>query len=291
MLARLRTIALIAMLGVVGCAHSPTTVHSDRNTASAAGCDTNPIAACWRQPARYPSWLVGMLDPAAPLVGRTIALVRFRPGYLEGDEAARGVLGRALEPMDILLASSKGRLTGHTIPGLFTHTIIYLGTQAQLRRLGLWQDPAVVPFHDAIDNGMLFVESDQKGVHLSTSQMILDADRMLVLRPRIQTPACLRRAVPIFFDHVGSRFDFHFNAGEPKRLYCSELVYHVLPELKLPVRHFYNRDVVLPDDIAATGLESGTRLSFVLYLKGGAKGWTPGSLGTARADLAAEWLK
>lgn len=283
-----RTAVFVAGIVLAGCAHGPV----PSKVAHSPNCGRDdPIAACTRQPARYPELLIGLADPAAPLIGRTIAMVRFRKGYLAEDEAARELLGTKLEPLDVVLVTSKGRLTGSAIPGLFTHTIAYLGSEAQIRRLGMWNDPGLAPFRDAIHSGKIFVESDKKGVHLSTAQQILNADRVLVLRPRFHSPSWIRKSLLAFLGHVGSRFDFHFNAGESNRLYCSELVFHVLPELKLPVRHFYNRDVVLPDDIAATGLEPHTNLSFVLYMRGGPHGWTHESRRTAVSDLAAEWQK
>lgn len=279
-----RTAVVLALFLLAGCAHG-----GMQGSAKAPGCTGDPLAACARQPERYPPVLIGLADPVAPLLGRTIAEVRFRKGYLADDEAALGLLVSKLEPLDIILVSSKGRLTGNVIPGLFTHTIVNVGSQAQLKRLGLWNRSSVKPHQGAISTGKTFIEADRKGVHLSSAEQILRTDRVLVLRPRIRSHAWMRKSLCSLLGHVGSRFDFHFNAAEPDRLYCSELAFHVLPELNLPVRHLYNRDVVLPDDIAATGLAAGTSLSFVLYIRGGPQGWSSAPPRTAIDDLAAQW--
>lgn len=286
-LAKLRTVAVMAMLGVAGCAHGPIQDRPRQNEV----CTGDPIAACTRQPARYPNWMVALADPVAPLVGRTIALVRLRSGYLYGDEAARLLLLSRVEPLDIILVSSKGRLSGNAIPGLFTHTIVTLGSESQLRQLGVWNMPGAEPHKDAIRGGRTFVEADHRGVHLSPAERILDTDSLLVLRPKNRGSAWLRTSLCSLLSHLGSRFDFRFDAGEDHRLYCSELAFHVLPELKLPVRQLYNRDVVLPDDVAATGLEPGTSLSFVLYLRGSPQGWTSEPRRAAIADLARNWRR
>lgn len=280
-----RAVVLATVVFLAGCMH-------DRGASSAAtgsSCTGGPIAQCTRQPARYPDWVVGLADPVAPLIGRTIALVKFRKGYLAKDMAAQKLLESTLQPLDIVLVSAKGRLSGNTIPGLFTHTIVYLGTQKQLARRGVWDDPGVAKFREAIESGKTFVESDKKGVHLSTMEQISDVDRILVLRPRFCDQAWVRKSLLAFFDHIGTRFDFRFNAGDDRKLFCSELAFHVLPELKLPVRHFYDRDVVLPDDIAATGLEGKGRLSFVLYIRGEEGGWTRATRRQAITDLSDQW--
>lgn len=280
-------LALLALLTLAGCVSTPRTDLA----AQPSGSERCTLATCNAQPARYPEWLIGLADPAAPIVGRTIALIRFRKGYLAGDEAAKATLLAALRPMDTVMVSSKGRLTGHAIPGLFTHTVVYLGTETQLRALGMWQDPQVVKYHQTIQSGSIFIESDQAGVHLSKAETILNTDRVLVLRPRSRRANWLRLGVTTFLEHVGSRFDFNFDAGENRRLYCSELVFHILPELQLPVRHFYHRDVVLPDDIAATGLERGTALTAILYLRGQPDGWQKVAPALARADIVNAWSK
>lgn len=278
---------LVMVLLLAGCAHGPIQNPSQQH----AVCTGDPIAACTRQPARYPAWAVALADPIAPLVGRTIALVRLRPGHLAGDETAKRLLLSEVEPLDVILVSSKGRLSGNAVPGHFTHTIITIGSEEQLRQLGVWSRPSAEPHQDAIRRGKIFVEADYKGVHLSSAERILDTDRLLVLRPKNRSRTWLRKSACSLLSHIGSRFDFRFDAGEDHRLYCSELAFHALPELKLPVRRLYNRDVVLPDDVAATGLEPGTSLSFVLYLRGGPQGWTSESRRVAIADLARTWRK
>lgn len=287
MLSFWRVIAVAAVILLTGCAHS--SLQDKPNNSSE--CRQSEVAACFRNPARYPEWLVGLIDPAAPVIGRTVAMVRFREGYLAHDERVQRRLSKELRPLDVLLVSSKGRLTGSAIPGLFTHAIIYLGSQAQIQSLGIWNDPNFIPLRESISSGKTFVESDHRGVHLSTAAQILDVDKVLVLRPRLGSPHRTRKSLVVLAEHLGSRFDYHFDAGEPNRLYCSELVFHVMPELGLPVRHLYRREVVLPDDVAATGLEPRTKLSFVLYLSGKARNWTEQSRRKAISDLAAYWRR
>jgi len=282
-----RTAAVLGPLLLGGCAHGA----GQGKANDGPECSGDPLAACTRQPERYPDLLVGLADPVAPLVGRTIAQVRFRKGYLAADEAAQGLLAAKLQPLDVVLVSSKGRLTGNVIPGLFTHTVVHLGSEAQLKRLGLWNSRGIKPYQAEISAGKSFIESDRKGVHLSSIEQVIDTDRVLVLRPRIRDSAWMRKSLCGLLGHVGSRFDFRFDAGETNRLYCSELAFHVLPELDLPVRHLYGRDVVLPDDIAATGLTPRTRLAFALYISGGPEGWTNAPRRTAVSDLVAQWRK
>ncbi|MDP3896494.1 MAG: YiiX/YebB-like N1pC/P60 family cysteine hydrolase [Mesorhizobium sp.] len=281
-----RLLLLVLMTTLAGCIHDT----KDQTTPQLKGAPAALAGCCGSAPA-YPGWLIALADPFAPLVGRTIALVEFRKGHLAERPDAHGFILRRLQPLDIVLVSSDNRLTGTAIPGLFSHTTIYLGTEKQLRRLGAWNEPFIAPHRDAIRAGKVFIEADKKGVHLSLAEGVFDTDKAMVLRPRVGGPSCRRKALLRYFEHIGSRFDFRFNAAEGDRLFCAELVHHILPELDLPAARLYGRDTIIPDVIAAAGLSRGTRLGFVAYVRGRRDGWESASASAAINDIAAAWRR
>jgi hypothetical protein len=276
MLARSAFALLIAVGG--GCAQLPRDLPGPARDGDAGACCEGAEV--------YPAWTVALVEPAAPVIGSTIGRIVWRAGHLT-PEAQRYVLER-LEPLDIVLMSSKGRLSGRTIPGLFGHVAVYLGTERDLRRAGLWNHAAVRPHHAAIRDGAVFVEADMKGVHLSRPAIVLNTDRAAVLRPRLGR-AARQRVIAALYAHLGARFDFHFDNDDPECLYCAELVRHVAPELDLPSRRIYGRETTLPDEIAIRALEGGSRLEPVAYAAARPGAWRAGSAAELRTDIETHW--
>lgn len=271
----LRIIILLCMAWLAACAHG----------GGGQPPDTG-VAQCCANVERYPVWLVEALEPAAPVIGRIIGSIVWRDGYIPASAAQR--IGAELRPLDILVTGSNGRLSNHALPGHFVHFAVYLGTEPELRRAGLWNDPRVVPHHAELQAGRVFVESDHHGVHLSTAATVLEADHVVVLRARIGQ-RLRRRATGDFLDHVGSRFDFNFDSDEAERLYCAELVCHVLPELQLPKREVYARSTIIPDDVVLRAARGRGRLRLVLYVRARPGKWEQASADEVARDIAAAW--
>jgi hypothetical protein len=238
---------------------------------------------------RYPRWLVEILDPAAPIVGRTIALFSWRRGYLATHADARAEIKRRIHPLDILIVSNKGRLSGNTIPGLFGHSALYLGNANDLKRLGVWNSPTVRPYRQAVLAGRSVIESDQKGVHLSALDDVLNTDRVVVLRSYPGVIADRKAATELFFQHVGSNFDFHFDANEDKTLFCVELIRHILPELGIRSTIIYRRTTLLPDAVVMQALHKQNRLRVVEYLRAGQRSWDAGTSKDLDVDIRNAW--
>lgn len=237
---------------------------------------------------RTPAWLVKIVEPAAPIAGRIIGHIAWRRGRLDSGGARQAVLSR-LRPMDIVLVSSKGRLSGHTIPGMFQHAAVYVGNERDLRALGAWDHPAAKPLHNAIRAGGRFVEADQGGVHVSPPERVLNTDRVVIIRPSIPTPNWKRRSALRLFERVGEPFDFHFDMSTPKVVFCVELICHAIPELGLPRQMVYGRPTIVPDSIALRMIRGNRRLNFVAYIRGSSDAFDVATLRQLAADLAVQW--
>lgn len=244
--------------------------------------------ACCTSPERQPAWLVAIVEPVAPIAGRLIGHIVWRRGYL-ADPAVQAEIVAGLRPLDLVAVSSKGRLSGRTIPGVFQHVAIYLGTEADIRALGIWSHPAVVPHHDALASGPVFVEADMKGVHLSPPSVVFDTDRVVAMRPVVGAKGWRRRAALALFAELGGKFDFNFDAGEPSRVFCVELACRAMPELRLPRDRLYGRDTILPDRVAEVAARGTGRLRFLAYVAGDRDGVTRADRQRLRRDLDAGW--
>lgn len=246
-----------------------------------------PLEGCCLSAEAYPRPLIALADPAAPLIGRTVGAIVMRPGYLESPEAQAAVQA-PLRPLDLLVVSSKGRLSGHALPGTFSHVVIYLGTEAELRALGVWMHPAVVPYHAAIRAGETFIESDSPGVHLSTAETVLETDAAVVLRPQLGGRSHKRQAAVNLFHHIGQRFDFWFDNDTSDQIYCAELALVSMPGLDLPTRMLYGRRSVVPNDVVAQAAVGKGKLKLVRYVRGTRTGWRVASAAQLVADLRAK---
>lgn len=257
------SLALVLMLLAAGC----TSV--DKGTPSAKTGDVARLGDCCAKPERYPPALVALADPIAPSVGRMVARMVWREGHLLRHDGTIDQVLTQLRPLDVITVSNKGRLSGHTIPGLFGHAAVYVGTEKQLRQAGVWNHPAVRKHQAAIRKGAMFIEADNKGVHLSTAAAALDADAIAVLRPSGLGESRKREALVGLYQRLGMPFDYWFDLDTTACTFCTELVNTVLPELKLPVRTVYGRRMILPDEVVAATLDGRTRLKFLLYLRSG----------------------
>lgn len=247
------------------------------------------LDACCQPVQTVPTWVVRAADPVAPLIGNTVARIVWRRGYMDGETQARDEVLGALQPLDILLVANKGRLSNSGLPGYFIHSAVYLGTEAQLRRGGVWNDPRVVPFHAEIAAGRSFVEVNSHGVNLEPASFSLNVDRVLVVRPRGLSASRRREALADFFAELGGRFDFNFDAATPDRLFCIELVERVLPELDLPARVAYGRKVFVSDDLAREAALGHSSVAFVIYIRADRNGWSRRTRGELKRDLADYW--
>jgi hypothetical protein len=212
-----------------------------------------------------PDWALDVLEANAGIV-RPFALIRFRPGRLTGSPEAMALFTGALQPFDLVLINSNNRATGLMFAGHFSHSATYLGTEEQLRASGLWDHPALAPHRAAISAGSTFLEAHDGGVQLKRPEIVLDGDAALILRPQgMDHRRLLARSMPL----IGTPFDTAFDASDPSRLFCAELIDAIYPHARVPTVEVYGRQTILIDAVAAAALSGRMPFSFVGYVEGG----------------------
>ena len=255
---------MLVLLGLAACS----TTSRDRNEVGA-----------------YPPWLISVAEPAAPAIGMAISQVQWRHGYLDTGSDALDYVRPKIRPLDVFLFSNKGRLSGHTGAGVFGHSAVYLGTERELKSMGLWDDPAIVPHHDAIQRGLSIIESGQAhGTTLTPVSRLVETDRLVVLRPQIGDSG-KQAAIVRLFGLVGTRFDHNYRLDESERVFCTELIDLGVPDLRLPRRATYGREIILPDDVALQAVSGKGRLSFVAYLRADRDGWESAGPASLAGDI------
>ena len=249
------------------------------------------LRACCTNMEEYPRWFVDMARTVAPALGTVLSHVAWRTGYLKSKRAAQDAIMDVLQPLDLVLVSSKGRRSGQMIPGLFGHAAIYLGTEEELRRLGILQSPKVTPHLGKIRNGHVFIEADARGVHLSPRSIVLNTDAVAILRPQFGSLNQRRKTALDLFATMGMKFDFLFNVDTPDCTFCTELIHRTMPQLDLPITEIYGVRTIMPDSVAVSAIRKRHGLVFVGYVKGDRTGWRQAPMADLVTDIGRDWAK
>lgn len=231
------------------------------------------LECCAGQAPAVPTDLVLSVERNSFWIAPASRAIKLRSSWLEDDlDLHKAVLARA-RPLDLILIGNASRAAGAFGGGTFGHLAIYVGTEAELRAMGLWPHPLIVPFHRDIRAGKVAIEALDTDVHLSGSPELFETDHIALLRPTGFSAARRRAAILSLFGDMGARFDFHFDVRDDSAIYCTELLYRALPELRLPVRPMFGRDVILPDEVAARALAGAIPLELRLFIRGYPQGW------------------
>lgn len=191
------------------------------------------------------------------LFGNLMGLVESRKGKLYGDSQVQARVSSQLRAGDILLEKTPFRLTDKLIPGHWGHAAIWVGTEAELRELGVWDDPAVVPYQGRIRAGASVVEALRSGVQMNSMHHFLNVDDLAVLRSAGSPKEARIKRILLALKQVGKGYDFNFDVETTDKIVCSELVYTVYTDMKWPTEKALGRYTISPDNVAKKAVESG----------------------------------
>lgn len=211
------------------------------------------------------------------------------PGKLTGKAEAEAAILARLRPLDILIIGNTSHLLGRLMPGRFSHAVIYVGTEAEMRAAGYWHLPEVVPHHDDIRAGKTMIQGVSPAVELTSPGDAFEVDRVLAMRPRL-SPAERRDAMRHVFSQMGAPFNFGLSIDpNNERFVCTGLIDYAMPSVGLTRRVVYDVPTILPDDIAAQAIR-GEGLDIVAYVLGNdGPGFEFRSRYALMVDIAAYW--
>lgn len=211
----------------------------------------------------------GTLHTTSAVVGNTMGLVETRHGYLRDlpEQEKAAILAR-LRPLDVLLEKTPFRLTDKSIPGHYGHVAVWVGTEAELTELGLWDEALVRPYHARIRAGAGIVEALRPGVELNTLEHFLNIDDLLVIRPRPLSRVETRMALLRAFAQLGKAYDFNFDVESDRRIVCSELAFVVFPDVPWATTKVLGRASISPDQVAVQARAGGPFAPVLLYHDG-----------------------
>lgn len=203
------------------------------------------------------------------LFGNTMGIFQSRSGLLKNmPEAQKKSVARRLKPLDVLLEKTPFRLTDTFIPGYYGHVAIWVGTEEELRELGLWDHPAIKPHQKAIRSGHHIVEALRPGVQINTLDHFLDIDDMVALRPNSLSDSETKEYLVRAFQQIGKAYDFNFDVETDNLIVCSEIAYVVFHNVSWPTDRTLGRATISPDHVAWEGVEGGPFTPVVLFKNG-----------------------
>ncbi|MDK9718913.1 MAG: YiiX/YebB-like N1pC/P60 family cysteine hydrolase [Trichlorobacter sp.] len=199
--------------------------------------------------------------------GNAVGLVETRKGKLYRKPPVREQLTGALQAGDVLLEKTPFRLTDKLIPGYWGHAAVWIGTEKELRELGIWDNPLVKRYHDQIHQGRGVVEALRSGVEMNPLDQFMNIDSVGVLRKQNISRDDRVRVILQSLRQVGKPYDFNFDVESKERVYCSKLVYLTYSGVEWPTKKSLGRTTFTPDDVANRALAGDFRL--VLFYHNG----------------------
>jgi hypothetical protein len=208
------------------------------------------------------------------LFGNGIGMVEMRKGKLWQNAALEQHLAQILQPLDLLLEKTPFRLTDKFIPGHFGHVAMWVGSAAELAELDIFSEPMFQQARFAtceaqVGEGRSVLEALRTGVQLSTLAEFLNVDDLAILRPQGLTPAEKRASLLRGFRQLGKQYDFNFEVQTLDKIACSELPYHVYPDVSWQTEEQLGQHTITPDQVACQSLSSDAPFQLVAFCHDG----------------------
>ncbi|HPX62501.1 MAG TPA: YiiX/YebB-like N1pC/P60 family cysteine hydrolase [Deltaproteobacteria bacterium] len=202
--------------------------------------------------------------------GNAVGLVETRKGKLYGRKDVLTEMSTSLRPGDILLEKTPFRLTDKLIPGYWGHAAVWIGTESDLKQLGIWNHPVVKRHHSSIKEGRLVTEALRSGVEMNSLEHFMNIDSVGIMRMAEQTPKERAAIVIKALRQIGKPYDFNFDVESKGRVYCSKLVYLSYSGVDWPTKKSMGRTTFTPDDVAVKAA-AGKPLQLVTFYHDGKK--------------------
>jgi len=200
--------------------------------------------------------------------GNAVGLIEERKGKLYNHSASHQHLSHRLKAGDILLEKTPFRLTDKMIPGHWGHAAIWVGTENELKELGIWDHPIVVPYHKEISNARLVAEALRSGVELNSLAHFMNIDDVAIIRDPAKSKSETAALIIRTLRQIGKQYDFNYNVETTDKIVCSQLVYLAYTDIKWPTSKLIGRHTISPDNIAIKAIHSGPLELVVLYHDG-----------------------
>lgn len=200
--------------------------------------------------------------------GRAVAELR-QPG-VKAAGAPKRISGglraevlRRSRPGDVFVTRHDDALSNLFLPGFWPHAALYLGTTAEVERMGM-------PVPAGEGGGPWFLESKKDGVRIRPADETLAVDALVVLRSPLdetELADAIRRAA----SHLGKPYDFLFDFRTADRLVCTEVIYrgfHGIGPVSFHLEEVGGRLCLPAEDFLNQAMDCGFRIVATAGLRG-----------------------
>jgi hypothetical protein len=168
----------------------------------------------------------------------------------------RAGLAGLLAPGDVLVVRKEHALTNYFLPGYWPHAALYLGSAADLARLGVDRvDHVRLRWARMLDCDLAeprrVLEAMKDGVLVRSILSPFRSDALVVLRPQLAESEIAQALARGLF-HEGKPYDFDFDFTRSDRLVCTEVVYRAydgLGKIGFPLTRRAGRLTLAAEDI------------------------------------------
>ncbi len=199
--------------------------------------------------------LYGTVYALSKVFGNTAGVFQSRRGYLYEQKALEQHLLTLLQPGDVLLEKTPFRLTDKFIPGYWGHTAVWIGTEEEIKELGIWDHPKIAPIQDRIRAGKSILEALRPGVTSNTVGHFMDIDSMAILRRPNLTDDEKRAVIIRAAAEYEKRYDFGFDVENQVTIQCSELVRLTYSDIDFKLDRILGRFTMNPDSVAVAAID------------------------------------
>lgn len=207
----------------------------------------------------------GGLNLFSGILGNATGLIESRKGKLYHKDDVLKKVSHQLSAGDILLEKTPFRLTDKMIPGHWGHAAIWVGTEEELKALGIWNHPVVLPYHDKIRKGAAVVEALRSGVQVNSIAHFLNVDDLAILRSTNTAKGIKIKHILLALKQVGKDYDFNFDVETTDKIVCSELVYTVYTDMNWPTEKALGRYTISPDNVANKTMDGSLELVMLYH--------------------------
>lgn len=202
------------------------------------------------------------------LFGNMVGSIRWRHGYLYEHLEAQKFLSERLKPLDIIAEKTPFAATDLFIPGHFGHIALYLGTEEQLREVGLWNTPLIIPHQADIRAGKVILESIRPGSRLTTLAHFMEIDEITIIRQKniLDNYRLAQKTLEVGLEQLGKDYDFNFDVHTLDKVVCSEVAYHAYGHVKWPTAYLFGRYTISPDDVISLAFWDKSPVGFELSI-------------------------
>lgn len=201
-------------------------------------------------------------------IGNTAGLVEIRKGKLYGDDAVATNVNLNLQVGDILVERTPFRLTDKLIPGYFGHIAVYIGTENDLKEMGIWDD-IDVKWQADISQNKGIVEALRDGVQLNTVEHFLNVDDLSIMHDERETQEEKISRIRLVIKQLGKEYDFEYDIEDNSKVICSELVYITSLNIEWDIDNTLGIISISPDNVAIVSTRENTVFTIPLIYHDG----------------------